>query len=50
MSKYDPVKLADMGYGDITYNGPTVELTDDEVRDLAESVGGTVEEIETARI
>ena len=48
--KYDTSKLASMGYGDVTNDGETVELTESEVATLAASVGGTVEEIETARV
>ena len=50
MSKYNTQKLADMGYGDVTSDGETVELTESEVATLAASVGGTVDEIETARV
>lgn len=50
MSRYNTSKLADMGYGDSTIEGSTIELTEEEVVALAESVCGTVEEIETARI
>lgn len=49
-AKYDTVKLADLGYGDVTRDGATIELTPAEVQKLAEAVGGTVEEIESARI
>jgi hypothetical protein len=48
--KYDTSKLANMGYGDVTRNGDTIEMTESEVAVLAESVGGTVDEIETARV
>ena len=41
-------KLAEMGCGDLTGEGATVELTDAEIETLAESVGGTVAEIKTA--
>ncbi len=45
---YSTATLNDLGYGNI--EGPTVQLTDAEVCALAESVGGTVEEVETARV
>lgn len=47
---YSTIKLADLGYGDVTAQGCTIELTEAEIIALANSVGGTVEEIETARI
>jgi hypothetical protein len=40
--------LSDLGYGDT--GAATVTLTETEVLALAEAVGGTVAEIETARI
>ena len=46
--KLDTAKLAEMGYGDLTGEGATIELTDAEIETLAESVGGTVAEIKTA--
>jgi hypothetical protein len=46
--KLDTAKLAEMGYGDLTGEGATVELTDAEIEALAESVGGSVAEIATA--
>ena len=49
-SAYSTIKLADLGYGDVTAKGDTIDLTDAEVIALANSVGGTVDEIETARI
>ncbi len=45
---YDTVKLNAMGYGDD--GSSSVALTEAEVAAIAEAVGGTVEEIETARI
>ncbi len=45
---YDTGKLYAMGYGDD--GSETVDLTDAEVAAIAEAVGGTVAEIETARI
>ena len=50
MKRYSTEILADLGYGDITHEGYKIQLTDAEVISLAESVGGSVEEIETARI
>ena len=44
MKTYDAEKLAKLGYGT---NGPHVELTKDEVRELASAVGGSVKEIES---
>ena len=49
-TKLDTAMLADMGYGDITTEGPTLELTDDEIATLAEAVGGTIDEIKTAEV
>ena len=48
--KLDTAKLANMGYGDITTEGETVELTDAEIEALAKAVGGTIEEIKTAEV
>ena len=57
MSRYDTAKLANMEYGDATNEGSTVELTPDEVNELAWAVSSTipgkpiselVREIETA--
>ena len=50
MSSYDTAKLHDLGYGDDGSGRPVVDLTAAEVAALAEAVGGTVEEIESARI
>ena len=49
-SKYDAVKLCDMGYGDISGGEDVIHLTPNEVADLAQCVGGSVVEIEKARI
>jgi hypothetical protein len=46
---YNVQALHDLGYGDI-HGAETIALTAAEVAALAESVGGTVAEIETARI
>ena len=50
MGTYSTAKLADMGYGDVIMDDVTVSLTADEVADLASVAGGTVAEIETARV
>lgn len=49
-AKYDAVKLCDMGYGDISGGEDVIHLTPNEVADLAQCVGGSVAEIERARI
>lgn len=46
--KYDAVKLADLGYGDIGRD--EIELTETDVEALAFNVGGSVSEIESCRI
>jgi hypothetical protein len=46
-AKYDGVKLTDLGYGDA---GEIVELTEQDVIELAACVAGSVEEIESCRI
>ena len=42
--------LASLGYGDVTAEGEHVWLTDGDVSELAQAVGGSVDEIETARV
>ena len=48
--KFDTAKLAEMGYGDITIDGETVELTDSDIESLADSCGGVVSEIMQALV
>jgi len=43
MSTYNTTLLAELGFGDITDEGETVEMTDAEVRQLAARVAGTAE-------
>lgn len=47
---YDAAMLASLGYGDVTAEGEHVWLTDGDVSELAQAVGGSVDEIETARV
>ncbi len=49
-AKYDMEKLSDLGYGDGCGMGPVIEMDDAEVLRLADVTGGSVDEIEMARI